>query len=166
MQQLLVVYVCSLNVWSPAYGWYSSDEKWAVLSRNFAPSGSVVLIPSSPSRGNASCPSGFKLTSEQWAFSALWALLRADILQEHVYVTAIRLQKQSFWHFCFYAHRIDLAVAWGAQVLFDTFIFLLTLMRSLRIWQERSRSIIEILLRDGVSFELAPPALKLTLIDY
>ncbi|KIM63142.1 hypothetical protein SCLCIDRAFT_1214447 [Scleroderma citrinum Foug A] len=48
-----------------------------------------------------------------------------------------------------YKQGLYLALAWSAQLVFDTFIFLLTLMRSLRIWRERSRSIIEILLRDG-----------------
>ena len=59
---------------------------------------------------------------------------------------------------------IDCAVAWSAQLVFDTFIFLLTLMRSLHIRKERSRSIVEIILRDGVSFELGL-LLKLTLMD-
>ena len=59
---------------------------------------------------------------------------------------------------------IDLAVAWSVQLLFDIFIFLLTLMRSLYIRKEGSRGIIEILLRDGVSFELGLP-LKLMLMD-
>jgi len=48
--------------------------------------------------------------------------------------------------------HIDLAVAWSAQLSFDIFIFLLTLVRSLRIRNERSRGTIDILLRDGVSF--------------
>ena len=58
-----------------------------------------------------------------------------------------------------------MAVAWSAQLVFDTFIFLLTLMRSLRFWTERGRGTIELLLRDGVSFELNLP-LKLAPIDY
>ena len=58
-----------------------------------------------------------------------------------------------------FAHtiHIDLAVAWSAQLVFDTFIFLLTLMQSLRIRKERSRSIVEIILRDGV-FRTRPSA--------
>ena len=45
--------------------------------------------------------------------------------------------------------HIDLAIAWSAQLVFDTFVFLLTLMQSLHIRRERGRSIIEIMLRDG-----------------
>jgi len=148
------VYVCSLDARSPADD-CKSNEKWAVLSSIFTPTDSRALIPQLPSPGNVGCPSSLNLSSEQWAFSVLSASMRVDILQERVYVTPIRFQKRSFWQLFFSptVHK-DLAVAWSTQLVFDTFIFLLTLMRSLHIRKERSRSIVEIILRDGVSFEL------------
>ena len=74
------------------------------------------------------------------------------------------LQKLSFDISVFtHTTHIDLAIAWSAQLVFDIFIFLLTFMRSLRFRTERGRSIVEILLRDGVSFELGL-TLQLTLM--
>lgn len=49
----------------------------------------------------------------------------------------------------------DIAAAWSGQLVYDFAVFLLTLVRSLRIRRERSRSITQILLRDGMYFELA-----------
>ena len=46
-----------------------------------------------------------------------------------------------------------MAVVWGRQLVFDMTIFLLTLIRSLRIRREGSLGIVNILLRDGVYFE-------------
>ena len=48
----------------------------------------------------------------------------------------------------------DIAIAWSGQLGFDMFIFFLTLVRSLRFRSEQSRSVSDILLRDGLSFEL------------
>ena len=45
--------------------------------------------------------------------------------------------------------------AWSGQLIFDMFIFLLTLIRSLRIRKHQSRSISDILLRDGMCFEVS-----------
>ncbi|KAL4066245.1 hypothetical protein V8B97DRAFT_1103428 [Scleroderma yunnanense] len=43
----------------------------------------------------------------------------------------------------------DLAAGWSGQLVFDLMIFLLTILRSLRFWNTGSRSLINILLRDG-----------------
>lgn len=47
----------------------------------------------------------------------------------------------------------DTAIAWSGQLFYDLIIFVLTLVQSLRI-RKGSRSITNILLRDGVSIEL------------
>ncbi|KAL4073434.1 hypothetical protein J3A83DRAFT_4411168 [Scleroderma citrinum] len=44
---------------------------------------------------------------------------------------------------------VYMAAAWSGQLAFDVVVFLLTLVRSLRIRKEGSRSIVDILLRDG-----------------
>ncbi|KAL4061994.1 hypothetical protein J3A83DRAFT_4406797 [Scleroderma citrinum] len=44
---------------------------------------------------------------------------------------------------------IYLAAGWSGQLVFDLMIFLLTILRSLRFWNTGSRSLINILLRDG-----------------
>ena len=53
----------------------------------------------------------------------------------------------------------DIAIAWSGQLLYDFVVFLLTLVGSLRIRKKGSgsRSIIDTLLRDGVSIDLALP---------
>ncbi|KIM64893.1 hypothetical protein SCLCIDRAFT_600225 [Scleroderma citrinum Foug A] len=43
----------------------------------------------------------------------------------------------------------DIAIAWSGQLLYDFVIFLLTLVGSLRMRNEGSRSVTDILLRDG-----------------
>ena len=48
----------------------------------------------------------------------------------------------------------DIAAAWGGQLIFDVCIFILILVQSLHIRRERSRSISNILLQDGMYFEL------------
>ena len=49
----------------------------------------------------------------------------------------------------------DIAAAWSGQLVYDFAVFLLTLVRSLQIRRERSRSITQILLRDDMHFEFA-----------
>lgn len=68
-------------------------------------------------------------------------------------VTLINLQMCCF-KLLLLSH-IDVAIVWSTQIALDALIFLLTLIQSLRIRKEGSRNIIDILLRDGVSFELA-----------
>ena len=58
-----------------------------------------------------------------------------------------------------------MAIAWSGQLLYDFVIFLLTLVGSLRMRKEGSRSITDILLRDGVSIDLAL-SLRLSPINY
>ncbi|KIM55747.1 hypothetical protein SCLCIDRAFT_286578 [Scleroderma citrinum Foug A] len=106
---------------------------WAVLSSNFTMPDSMVLIPPSPGL-NVGCPSDLNLTFEQ----GMCMLLQSDSRNKISDIS-------TFSHTVY----IDLAVAWSTQLVFDTFIFLLTLMRSLHIRKERSRSIVEIILRDG-----------------
>ena len=53
-------------------------------------------------------------------------------------------------------HRIcaintDIAIAWIGQLIFDIFVFLLTLLQTLRIRAKGRRSIADVFLRDGVS---------------
>ena len=45
----------------------------------------------------------------------------------------------------------DTAISWSTQIIFDVFIFLFTLIRTLRIRTKGSRNTIDILLRDGAS---------------
>ena len=49
----------------------------------------------------------------------------------------------------------DIAAAWSGQLILDILIFLFTLIRSLRIRKQVTRSIADILLRDGAPVELA-----------
>ena len=51
----------------------------------------------------------------------------------------------------------DIAAAWGGQLIFDMCIFILILVRSLRIRREWSRSISNVLLQDGMYFEHGIP---------
>ena len=46
--------------------------------------------------------------------------------------------------------HIDTAISWSTQIIFDVFIFLFTLTRSLRIRKEGGWNITDILLRDGM----------------
>ncbi|KIM64900.1 hypothetical protein SCLCIDRAFT_114305, partial [Scleroderma citrinum Foug A] len=50
-----------------------------------------------------------------------------------------------------------IAIAWGGQLLYDLVIFLLTIIRSLRMRKEGIRDITDILLRDGMSIDTALP---------
>jgi len=50
----------------------------------------------------------------------------------------------------------DLVIVWSGLLLYDFVIFLLTLVGTLRMRKGGSRSITDILLRDGVSIDLAP----------
>jgi len=61
-------------------------------------------------------------------------------------------------------HILGFAVAWSAQLVFDIFIFLLTLMRSLHFRKEGGRGVGDILLRDGV-FRTLPSAETYILMD-
>ena len=45
----------------------------------------------------------------------------------------------------------DTAISWSTQIIFDVFIILFTLIRTLRIRTKGSRNTIDILLRDGAS---------------
>ena len=57
---------------------------------------------------------------------------------------------------CVMTFITDAAIAWSGQLLYDFVIFLLTISRSLRARKEGSRSIADVLIRDGVSVALAP----------
>jgi len=48
-----------------------------------------------------------------------------------------------------------MAAAWSGQLIFDILIFLFTLIRSLRIRKQATRSIADILIRDGAPVKLA-----------
>ena len=48
----------------------------------------------------------------------------------------------------------DMVAAWSGQLIYDFVIFLLTLVRSLRIRKQPTHSITTLLLRDGVSVHL------------
>ena len=50
-----------------------------------------------------------------------------------------------------YGPSTDLAISWTGQLVFDILIFLLTLLKTLRIQKEGQRSITDLFLRDGVS---------------
>lgn len=49
-----------------------------------------------------------------------------------------------------YAINTDIAIAWIGQLTFDIFVFLLTLLQTLRIRKTGRRSITDVFLRDGV----------------
>ena len=82
----------------------------------------------------------------------------ADILQRHVYVLPIFINPVfDINPFVLRpSTHADIAIAWSGQLLYDFVVFLLTLVGSLRMRKEGSRSgsVIHILLRDGVSIDL------------
>ena len=77
-----------------------------------------------------------------------------------MYVTLLNLPEHLFKSL-----HADMAAAWSGQLIFDIFIFLFTLIRSLRIRKQATRSIADILLRDGAPVELALP-LQLTSMNH
>ncbi|KIM57173.1 hypothetical protein SCLCIDRAFT_1143614 [Scleroderma citrinum Foug A] len=59
-----------------------------------------------------------------------------------------------------YGSSTDIALIWIGQLIFDVFVFLLTLLQTLRIHKEGQRSIMDVFLRDGVSVTIVfPPRL-------
>ena len=59
-----------------------------------------------------------------------------------------------------YGSSTDISLIWIGQLIFDVFVFLLTLLQTLRIHKEGQRSIMDVFLRDGVSVTIVfPPRL-------
>jgi len=88
-----------------------------------------------------------------------------DIFQWHMYVLPIFVNTVSDISPCVLYTHTDMAIAWSGQLLYDFVVFLFTLVGSLRMRKEGSRSITDILLRDGVFIDLAL-LLRLSLITY